>query len=80
MSGVESTQHSVIDELVFVGRSEPADDDDDYRNRPAYVAVVIPEVEERPLSRQEQVTRALGLVVVFAALVLAIGLAIGYAA
>jgi hypothetical protein len=83
MAGAKSAQstvtRSVLDELVFVGRSGPVDQ----TAEPApgtRVGVFITDAEARVLSRREQIARVVALVALYGVVTLLIGLAIGYAA
>lgn len=84
---------SVLDELVFIGRSGPVglvaeptlwapvdDDDEDDRYRPALVAVTLPASVSSTPPVRELVARVVVLVFLAASMVLAVALGIGYAA
>jgi hypothetical protein len=78
-SAQDTTRASVLDELVFVGRSGPAD----RRGalvRPTYGPVLDDPEPAEPLTAGLLVVRCTVLTLLAAAIILVIGLGIGYAA
>jgi hypothetical protein len=78
-SAQDTTRVSVLDELVFVGRSGPANRDGTWVHRRYMPVLADPEPDEPPLSAGQLVLRGTVLTLLAAAIILVIGLGIGYA-